>query len=97
MAVSKKSLKKPLEPKVNVSKGREPIKEDAFPEHHMKQNNKCVGISIGTTINMGDYESLRVDVWLTDTVDDNETQQDAYSRIIPIVDKTLNDVVNSYK
>lgn len=46
---------------------------------------------------MGDYESLRVDVWLTDTVYENETTQSAYQRVVNIVDNTLQDIINQYK
>ena len=46
---------------------------------------------------MGDYESLRVDVWLTDTVAENETTEQAYNRVVKVVDSTLNDIVNQYQ
>ena len=46
---------------------------------------------------MGDYESLRVDVWLTDTVAPKETVEQAYARVVQIVDSTLQEIVNQYK
>ena len=57
---------------------------------------EIVGASIGITKNMENYESLRVDCWLTDTVKENETVEQAYERILGIIDKTMQDTVNSY-
>ena len=45
---------------------------------------------------MGDYQSLSVDCWLTDTVKENETVEQAYERVVGQVDKVLQDTVNSY-
>ena len=46
---------------------------------------------------MGDYESLRVDVWLTDTVQENEDFNSAYGRVTKVVDETLQEIVSKYK
>ena len=46
---------------------------------------------------MGDYESLRVDVWLTDNVAEDETVEQAYARVVQVADKTLQDVVSQYQ
>ena len=46
----------------------EVVKKDSTPVDHADRhfsNFPCVGISKGVTLNMGDYESLRVDVWLS--------------------------------
>lgn len=55
-----------------------------------------VGVSIGSTLNMENYESLRVDVWLSDTVQPGETVQQAYDRISATVDTTLQKMVSQY-
>ena len=34
---------------------------------------------------MGDYESLRIDIWLSDYVQENETPQQAFGRVSAIV------------
>ena len=64
---------------------------------HLDSSVPVVGVSVGTTLNMGDYESLRVDVWLTDSVQENETVKQAYERVVSIVDETLQEVVSQYK
>ncbi len=105
----KKSLKKSLEEQANknasvtvgTSKNQKSLKagtpNDHATKHLVGSEAPIVGISLGSTINMDNYESLRVDVWLTDTAQDNETIEQAYSRVIAIVDKTLQDIVHQYK
>lgn len=103
-----KSLKKSLSEHANenttVTKGtsnnQTSLKEGIPSDHsrkHLDGDVPVVGISIGTTLNMGDYESLRVDVWLTDKVAENETTSQAYSRVVKTVDETLQEIVNQYK
>ena len=102
MALKKKSLKEIASENTQVIKGtsknQEVLKEGVPNDHSNKHltNDRVVGVSIGITRNMGDYQSLRVDCWLTDTVADNETVEQAYERIIGQVDKVLQDTVNSY-
>lgn len=61
------------------------------------ENRPIVGVNIGTTINMGDYESLRVDCWLTDFVQDNETHEKAFARITDIASKQVVETVTVMK
>ena len=56
-----------------------------------------VGASVGVTLNMKDYNSLRVDCWLTDEVKENETVEQAYERVLGIIDKQLNNTVDAYR
>lgn len=76
------------------------LKEGKPNDHsrkHLNGDTPTVGVSIGVTLNMQDYNSLRVDTWLTDKVQENETVEQAYSRITNIVDKTLNSIVEAYR
>lgn len=100
----KKSLTKEAKENTTVTKGtsknQTTLKEGNPNEHsrkHLNGDTPTVGISIGTTLSMGDYESLRVDVWLTDTVAPKETVEQAYARVVQIVDSTLQEIVNQYK
>ena len=103
-----KSLKKSLEEQAQdnttvtkgTSKNQTTLKEGIPNDHsrkHLDGDTPTVGCSIGTTLNMGDYESLRVDVWLTDKVAPRETVEQAYARVVQVVDKTLQSIVNQYK
>ena len=100
----KKSLAEQAEENATVTKGkpndRTTLKEGKPNDHsrkHLDGNVPVVGVNIGTTLNMGDYESLRVDVWLTDCVRGNETTQQSYERVVSVVDETLQSIVNQYK
>lgn len=94
----KQSVKLKEEAKKNTSlmvknnRTGEVLKEDVgVPlEHSAKHlSGSQVGMSIGVTINMDNYQSLRVDLWLTDAVHDGETQKEAYKRIHEVIDETL--------
>ena len=106
MALKSKALKKSLtqtaEENTNVtigtSKEQTTLKEGTPRDMHTIQKPLCktVGISIGSTINMGEYQSLRADVWLTDEVQYNETFDQAYERVTKVVTDTLEKVVSIY-
>lgn len=55
------------------------------------------GVSLGCTLNMGDYESFRVDCWLSDTIQENETPEHAFLRVRTIVEDVLEEITASYK
>lgn len=104
-----KSLKRDLstqaEENTTVTKGkfsdRTTLKQGTPNDHSRKNVSNSgapvVGVSIGSTLNMGDYESLRADCWLTDEVHENETIEQAYERVTHIVSETLSQIVDSYK
>lgn len=107
MAVKSKALKKSLSEKAvenaQVTKGtrsnqtvlKKGVPNDHAPKHLAKEV-PVVGVSIGSTINMENYESLRVDVWLTDAVHSDETIEQAYQRVIKTVDDTVQSIVSQY-
>lgn len=107
--VAENSLKKKAEENTTVTKGtaknQKLVKEGNPADHHRKQNSSgadvsanatVVGMNVGITKNMENYESLRVDCWLTDTVKEGETVQQAYDRILGVIDNQLQNTVNSY-
>lgn len=63
-----------------------------------KESCSCttIGISIGGTFNMDNYESLRVDTWISDTVKEGETVEEAYNRLRGIVSAQLTTTVSEY-
>ena len=62
---------------------------------HKSYENAKFGMSKGATINMDNYESMRIDVWLTDEVREGESIREAYTRIEAILDEVLEDTVMS--
>ena len=97
MAIKRKILKKNVEENTTVSTNTsgvvENVKEgkplDHSVKHNKLKNTKTVGVSIGATVNMGDYQSLRVDCWLTDEVQENETHEEALTRVGKIAKEHL--------
>ena len=81
-----------------TSKSQETLKAGTPNDHTRKHQSteKVVGISVGVTKNMDNYESLRVDCWLTDTVQEGETEKQAFERVLGVVDEVLQDTVQSY-
>jgi hypothetical protein len=48
-----------------------------------------VGLAKGATINMGDYQSLRVDAWGSSDVQEGETPQQVFEYIESLVDEQI--------
>lgn len=82
-----------------TSKSQKTLKSGTPNDHTRKHqsNEKVVGVNIGVTLNMEDYNSLRVDCWLTDSVQEGETERQAFERVVGIVDEVLNDTVQAYR
>ncbi len=59
-------------------------------------NPGVIGVSLGITKNMGDFNSLRVDAWITDTIQEGETKEEAFNRNLEFLDKMIDDTVKSY-
>lgn len=55
-----------------------------------------IGMNIGSTINMGEYQSLRVDVWYSSDVSTGETVEEAYNRVKEVIDTVLSETVAEY-
>ena len=93
----KAALIKKAESSVSVTKkvvGEEEVatKKGSSPDLISKINPSKpvqVGMSKGATINMGNYESLRVDAWLTDEAQEDETVEQAFERVENILDSVL--------
>ena len=85
--------------------GIETLKQGTPLDHAIKQGNETkrtaerqiVGISKGLTLNMENFESLRVDCWLTDVVKDFETVDQAFQRVGAIIDEQLDIQTQEYR
>ena len=94
----KKSVELIAEENTTVSKRNgkevEVVKQGIPLDHAVKQNllsplEQTVGLSKGVTVNMGDYQSARVDCWVTTTIEEGETVQQALSRLAEIIDTRI--------
>lgn len=74
------------------------VKQGVPLDHAVKHNgfdSAKFGMSKGVTKNMDNYESLRVDVWLTSEVLPGESIHEAYARVEAIIDEVLEEAVLS--
>lgn len=98
-----KELKETARQNTSVTKktGREApetVKAGIPLDHAIKHNpneGAKFGMSKGVTKNMDNYESLRVDVWLTSEVLPGESIKEAYARVEAIIDEVLEEAVLS--
>lgn len=88
---------------VSVSKGSNKsgynsLEEGVPNDQHRKfELSTCeVGMSIGSTINMGDFQSLRVDVWSSTEIRKGETRKSAADRLRQELDEVLSETVSYY-
>ena len=81
----------------NTVKAGRPLDHEAKQTTAKNKNSLYVGqtfgISKGVTKNMDNYESLRVDCWLSDIVREDETVQEAFARVEAIIDEVLEESV----
>lgn len=97
-AVRKRStqeLKEQAQASVNIQNKKGIVKKGLVSSPEVKHPTgdkiiaKVVGLSKGVTLNMENYESMRVDAWLSDSVADDETEMQAFNRISNILTEVL--------
>lgn len=74
------------------------VKQGTPLDHAIKHDSyegTKFGMSKGITKNMDNYESLRVDVWLTSEVHEGESIHEAYARVEQVIDEVLEEAVLS--
>ena len=103
MALKKKAEANTTVVKRNSDKSEDILKNGVHVDTKQKtgnptqQNETIVGLSVGSTLNMDNYESLRVDCWLSDTVKDGETVEEAYNRLREVLSAQFVETVNEYR
>lgn len=81
------------------------VLKNGTPLDHSRKHNlpdvstssKKVGCNIGCTLNMDNYESVRIDCWLSDEVQPGETFEEAFSRILLIANNQVEEVAQTYR
>lgn len=86
MAIKKKLNKQTT---IKKQKGRdvEVIQEgeDAPRKVNKPLANNVVGLNIGVTINLGDFQSLRIDCWASEEVAEHENKQEKLVELTEMV------------
>ena len=103
MSLKKKAESNTSVVKRNSDKSEDVLKNGVRVDNKQKmgnptmQNETVIGLSVGSTLNMDNYESLRVDCWISDTVKDGETVEQAYNRLREVLSAQFVETVNEYR
>jgi hypothetical protein len=63
----------------------------------MNNEDTKVNVTLGYTLNLGNFQSLRVDIGVVDSRRDNETVNEAFERVYSFVEAKLADKINEAK
>ena len=93
----KKKLTKQADKNTNIvkktsgyKKKEEVVKAGEPPVKVRKSlGSQTIGLSLGLTRNMDNFESLRIDCWLTDELEEGETQAEGLMRLSSIIEEHL--------
>lgn len=55
----------------------------------MENNDTKVNVTLGYTLNLGNFQSLRIDLGVVDSRRDGETIEDAFNRVYGFVENKL--------
>lgn len=88
---------------VKKKEGVETVLKKGTPKDHtrikepnLEPRGKRVGASVGCTLNMDNYESMRIDVWFSDDVQEGETVEKAFKRVRDLLDNQIQNAVDYY-
>lgn len=63
----------------------------------MENESTKVNVSLGYTLNLGNFQSLRIDLGVVDSKRDGESVEDAFNRVYSFVENKLIAKVNEAK
>jgi hypothetical protein len=63
----------------------------------MKNNETKVDVTLGYTLNLGNFQSLRVDIGVEDSLRNEENVEQAFDRVYSFVEKKLIEKINEAK
>jgi len=66
-------------------------------EKQMENENTKINVTLGYTLNLGNFESLRVDLGVVDSRRDGETVEQAFTRVYDFVEQKLIEKTNEAK
>lgn len=85
--IKKKTLHKKVQENTTVEKGGKVIQEgNPTP---VKFCANAVGLSVGVTINLGDYQSLRIDSWLSQEVKEGEDRNAIFNELAQEIQENI--------
>jgi len=63
----------------------------------MSNENTRVKVSLGYTLNVGNFQSLRIDIGIDEDRRENETASEAFDRVYGFVEQKLIEKINEAK
>jgi hypothetical protein len=66
-------------------------------ENTSSSDNTKVGVTLGYTLNLGNFQSLRIDLNVIDSKREGENTNDAFERVYKFVEDKLTEKVNEAK
>jgi hypothetical protein len=63
----------------------------------MENDSTKVNVTLGYTLNLGNFQSLRLDLGVVDSKRDGETVDEAFERVYKFVEDKLTDKINEAK
>ena len=63
----------------------------------MENDNTKVSVTLGYTLNLGNFQSLRLDLGVVDSKKDGETTNEAMERVYKFVEDKLTDKIQEAK
>lgn len=63
----------------------------------MNNDETKVNVTLGYTLNLGNFQSLRIDLGIVDSRRDGETVNEAFERVYSFVEQKLTEKVNESK
>jgi hypothetical protein len=63
----------------------------------MENENTKVSVTLGYTLNLGNFQSLRLDLGIVDSRRNGETVDQAFERVYKFVEDKLTDKINEAK
>jgi len=63
----------------------------------MENENTKVSVTLGYTLNLGNFQSLRLDLGIIDSKRDGENVDQAFERVYKFVEDKLTDKINEAK
>lgn len=63
----------------------------------MENDSTKVNVTLGYTLNLGNFQSLRLDLGVVDSKRDGETTSEAFERVYKFVEDKLTEKINEAK
>lgn len=63
----------------------------------MENDNTKVSVTLGYTLNLGNFQSLRLDLGIIDSKREGENTNDAFERVYKFVEDKLTEKINEAK